>query len=104
MRLAPTAPTAALSLALLTACAPPPPATVASPPGPAIPPAGKDTCRAAAYASYLGKDYREVPPAPAGRTFRFICTSCAMTDDFNAERLNFFYDEATGRIVQLTCV
>ncbi len=103
MRPNPTALTAALSLALLTACASPPPVTVAPPPGPALPPAGADTCRAATYASYLGQDHRQVPPAPDGLTFRVACTTCAVTEDFSAQRLNFFYDAASGKVVQLTC-
>ena len=103
MRLHPTALTAALSIALLTACASPPPVTVTPPSGPALPPAGEDTCRAASFASYVGRDYRDVPPAPDGLTFRVACTTCAVTEDFSAQRLNFFYDEKTGRIVRLTC-
>ena len=102
MRPTPTALTAALSLALLTACATPAPVTV-TPPGPTLPPASEDTCRAATYASTLGDDYRSVPPAPEGRTFRVVCTTCAMTMDFNPERLNFFYDESSGKVVRLTC-
>jgi hypothetical protein len=103
MRLSPIAPAAALALVLLAACATPPPATVPPPPGPPLPPPGEDTCGAAAYAHTLGDDYRDVPPAPEGRVFRVVCTTCAMTMDFNAERLNFFYDTTTGRVVRLTC-
>lgn len=97
-----TALTAALSLVLLTACATPPPVTT-KPPGSALPPPSEDTCRAATYASTLGQDHRDVPPAPEGRTFRVVCTTCAMTMDFNPERLNFFYDQGSGRVVRLSC-
>src|SRR5688500_10055383 len=103
MRLNPTAPIAALSLALLTACATPPPVTVVPPPQPPMPPPSEDTCRAATYATYIGDDYRTVPPAPQGQVFRVVCTTCAMTMDFNPQRLNFFYDQTTGRIVRLSC-
>ncbi len=103
MRLNPTALTAALWLALLTACASPPPPAASTPPGPALPPAGADTCRAADFASYLGRNYRDVPPAPEGLSFRVACTTCAVTEDFSETRLNFYYDETSGRIVQLTC-
>lgn len=102
-RLNPTALTAALSLALLTACATPPPMVVSTSPGAALPPPSEDPCRAATYASHVGEDYREVPPAPEGRDFRVVCTTSPMTRDFNAQRLNFFYDEKPGRIVRLTC-
>jgi hypothetical protein len=102
MRPTPTAPITALSLALLAACAAPPPVTN-TPPGPTLPPASEDTCGAATYASHIGGNYRAFPPAPAGRTFRIVCTTCAMTEDFSAQRLNVLYDEASGRVVRLTC-
>ena len=106
MRLAPIA---VLSLALLTACATPlpapapPPAPGMPPPSAALPPASEDSCRAADYASTLGDDYRTVPAAPPGRVFRVVCTTCAMTKDLNVQRLNFFYDASTGRVVRLSC-
>ena len=103
--------TAAFSFALLTACATPPPVVITPPPGPApapapgptLPPPSEDTCTAANYSSWVGEDYRTVPPAPQGRVFRVVCTTCAMTMDFNAQRLNFIYDQATGDVVRLTC-
>ena len=103
MRIKPTVPTVALALVLLAGCATPTPVVVSPPPEPAIPPPGDDTCHAATYATYLGDDYRTVPAAPEGRVFRVVCTTCAMTMDFNSGRLNFFYDEASGKIVRLTC-
>ena len=102
MRIHPLAPAAA-ALALLAACATPPPAVVDPPRGPALPPASDDTCRAATYAGLLGEDYRAVPAAPEGRVFRVVCTTCPMTMDFNPNRVNFMYEQATGRVVQLTC-
>lgn len=102
MRIHLTAPTAALLVALLAACAAPPP-VANTPPGPAFPPASEDTCRAATFASYLGKNYREVPPAPEDLSFRIVCTTCAMTEDFSAQRLNFLYDASSGKVMRLTC-
>ena len=111
MRIRPTAPLAALSLALLlTACATPPPAGDTPPPAAgtpppttSLPPANDDTCGAAAYSSTIGDDYRTVPAAPSGRVFRVVCTTCPMTKDLNPRRLNFLYDEPTGKVVRLTC-
>ena len=103
MRLIALAPVAALTLALLTACATPAPVVVTPPAQPPLPPPSEDTCRAATYADTLGDDYRTVPPAPEGRVFRVVCTTCAMTMDFNAQRLNFFYDQTTGKVVRLSC-
>lgn len=103
MRIPPTAPLAALSLALLTACATPVPAPDTGS-HPVLPPLPKeDTCRAATYADRLGDDYRTLPAAPEGAVFRVVCTTCPMTMDFNAQRLNFFYEESTGKVVRLSC-
>ena len=77
--------------------------TPAPDPRPRLPAPGNDTCRAATYADTLGDDYRTLPSAPEGRVFRVVCTTCAMTMDFNAERLNFFYDATNGKVVRLTC-
>ena len=101
MRIAPTVPTAAFTLALLAACATTPPDTASHPTQPPLP--KEDTCRAATYADKLGDDYRTVPTAPAGEVFRVVCTTCPMTMDFNAQRLNFFYEQSTGKIVRLSC-
>jgi hypothetical protein len=102
MRITSTFSTAAIATALLAACGTTPPVTVV-PGEPRLPPPSEDTCRAGTYASTLGQDYRQVPPAPQGRVFRVVCTTCAMTMDFNPERLNFFYDEANGKVVRLSC-
>ena len=91
--------------AVLAGCASPPPVDVTPPPlrGPVVPSADADTCGARPLASLVGGDYRSVPPARPGQTIRVACTTCAITEDFSAQRLNVFYDAATGRIVRLTC-
>ena len=94
---------AVLAATLLAGCASPPPVVVAPPPGPVVPSADADTCGARPLASLVGGDYRRVPPARAGQTIRVACTTCAITEDFSAQRLNVFYDAATGKVVQLTC-
>lgn len=73
-------------------------------PGPsALPTAEQDTCQAASHASLLGLDYKRAPPAAAGKVIRVLCTTCPMTMDFNAERLNIFYDQSSGVISRLSC-
>lgn len=108
MRLVPIRFTA-LAVVLLAGCATPapgagsPPGAGTPPPAATLPPPAEDTCGAAAYASYVGRDHRQVPQEPAGRDFRVVCTTCPMTKDYSAQRLNFFYDTASGKVTRLTC-
>jgi len=44
-----------------------------------------------------------LPSAPAGQTFRVLCTTCAATMDYRENRVNFVYDEATGVIREVKC-
>jgi hypothetical protein len=92
-----------LAGALLAGCASPPPATMTPPPASAVPSGAADTCGARPLASLIGQDVGRVPPARDGQTIRVACTTCAITEDFSAQRLNVFFDEATGKIVRLTC-
>lgn len=70
---------------------------------PALPSGEADTCRASTYATLVGKDRKLTPPAPVGQVVRVVCTTCPMTMDFNAERLNIFYDAKTGIVTRLSC-
>ena len=92
-----------LAAIVLAGCASPPPVAVTPPPGPTVPRGTADTCGAAPLASLVGGDYRRVPPARDGQTIRVACTTCAITEDFSAQRLNVFYDAASGKVVRLTC-
>ena len=103
MRTTPNNHLAFLALFVLAGCAAPPPATAPPSAEPVLPSAAADTCGAAEHAALIGRDYRRVPPARAGQTIRIACTTCAITEDFSAQRLNVFYDTATGKVVRLTC-
>ena len=70
---------------------------------PSLPTAEQDTCGASTYATWLGQEYGRVPPAPAGKVVRVVCSTCPMTMDFSAERLNIIYDEKTGLVTRLSC-
>ncbi len=73
-------------------------------PGPGAPPDGAPTqCRADQYRYLIGRNRSEIPPTPAGRTWRVACTTCPVTMDYNPNRLNIFYDEATGVIRRVEC-
>jgi len=71
---------------------------------PMTPPAdGPSECKADAYRSYIGRNRSELPTKPAGETWRVTCTTCAVTMDFNPNRLNVVYDEASGIIREVKC-
>jgi hypothetical protein len=66
-------------------------------------PVKTDTCGAKTYAWVVGKSKDRIPPAPSGKVVRVVCTTCMMTMDFNAERVNIFFDRKTGLVTRLSC-
>lgn len=81
----------------LAACAPLPPTET--------PPMedGPDLCMAARYQSLIGRNRSEIPQAPAGANWRVTCTTCAVTMDYRAERLNIVYDSQSGIVREVKC-
>ena len=104
---------AAIGLALtLAACSsgpsevtPPPRAApgpiAAQPPEPAAP--SRDQCGAADLQGLVGKPRTEIPIPIDPNKQRVACTTCPVTMDFSPERLNFFFDAATGVIKEIRC-
>ncbi|MBL8772281.1 MAG: peptidase inhibitor I78 [Phenylobacterium sp.] len=78
--------------------APPPPASSA--PAPPPPP---DTCGARQHQHLVGRPRSEVPVPLDPNRQRVACTTCPVTMDYNAERLNFFFDAGTGLIKEVRC-
>ncbi|WP_165843846.1 peptidase inhibitor I78 [Phenylobacterium kunshanense] len=76
--------------------APPPPVASAPPPEP-------DTCGAKAHQHLVGRPRSEVPVPVRPELQRVACTTCPVTMDFNENRLNFFFDAATGLIREVRC-
>lgn len=70
---------------------------------PASPPSGDDQCRASEYRRYVGRNRSQLPPEPAGETWRVTCTTCPVTMDYNPRRLNILYEESTGVIHEVKC-
>jgi len=96
----------------LAACstAPEPTPPTAPPPGPAPAPApapapepAADMCHAAAHQNLVGRPKSEIPVPVKPELQRVACTTCAITMDFNPNRLNFFFDAQTGLIKQVRC-
>ena len=60
-------------------------------------------CKVSDYQSYVGRNRSTIPTAPAGQTFRMLCTTCAATMDSRENRVNFVYDEATNIVREVKC-
>ena len=81
--------------------APPPPPRVEAPPPP--PPAPADTCGAGSLRYLVGRPKSEIPIPVDPSKRRVACTSCPVTMDYRADRLNIFFDADTGIIKEVKC-
>jgi len=80
------------------------PAPVAArPPEPAPGTPHADRCGAAEAQALVGKSRTEIPIPIDPAKQRVACTTCPVTMDFSPERLNFFFDAATGVIKEVRC-
>ncbi len=79
----------------------PPPVAAVPVPVPAQTP--KDACGASELQHLVGRPRSEIPVPvnPNGR--RVTCTTCPVTMDHRADRLNIFFDADTGIIKQVSC-
>ncbi|MET0606357.1 MAG: hypothetical protein ABWZ80_07860 [Beijerinckiaceae bacterium] len=60
------------------------------------------SCKGDNLQSYIGKPFAELRRVrPDGR---YVCSTCAMTMDFRADRLTVTYDVKTMRVTELRCV
>lgn len=64
---------------------------------------GFKACKVSDYQSYVGRNRSTIPTAPAGQTFRVLCTTCAATMDYRENRVNFVYDAATDIVREVKC-
>jgi hypothetical protein len=95
-----------LAAGLLAACqstTPETDATPASEPPTAAAEPAADSCGAAAHASLVGQDKSRAPATSDARPVRVVCSTCPMTMDYNAARLNVIFDEKTGVVQKLDC-
>ena len=96
-------------LATLAGCAadaPPPqpaPGPTAPPPAPPPPPREPDLCGAGEAQRFVGRPRSEIPVPLRPERQRVVCTTCPMTMDFRADRLNFFFDAASGIVKEVKC-
>lgn len=101
---------ALFALAACSTAPEPAPAPAGPPPGPAPAPApapapepAADMCHAADHQNLVGRQKSEIPVPVKPELQRVACTTCAITMDFNPNRLNFFFDAQTGLIKQVRC-
>lgn len=83
----------AAALVLAGACAPVQPVVNAETP---------QVCDTAASQSLIGSHVGAVSFA-AGANVRIVCTTCATTRDYRADRLNVRFNEQTGIIERVDC-
>ena len=90
--------TAAMMLAACSSMAKPADSDAGPPANP-----DADACHASQYQSLVGKKITDLPPKPEGAVWRQACTACAVTMDFNPNRMNIFFDKDTEVIKQVRC-
>jgi len=99
-----------LVLAACSTPAPPPPAPPPAPvarPEPQKPPEFKpvdnDRCGAKDLQYLIGKPRTEIPVPLEPSKRRVLCSTCAATMDFRADRQTIVFDTETGIIKSITC-
>jgi hypothetical protein len=62
-----------------------------------------DACHAKDMQRLVGRPKTDAPVPVKPDLQRVACTTCAITMDYNPERLNIFFDENTGIIKEVRC-
>ncbi|HEX3407196.1 MAG TPA: proteinase inhibitor i78 [Caulobacteraceae bacterium] len=87
--------------------APPPAAEAPPPPPPVVAPpqalGASDTCGADPLQYLVGKPHTDIPVPVNPGLRRVVCSSCAVTQEFNAARQTIVYDSQTGLVRSVKC-
>jgi len=78
-------------------------AEATEPVGSRMPDADADLCRAAEHRHLIGKPKSEIPVPVEVINRRVVCTTCPVTEDFSAYRLNIFFNAETELVEQVRC-
>ncbi|AQR63504.1 hypothetical protein BZG35_11640 [Brevundimonas sp. LM2] len=68
-----------------------------------MPDGTEDLCKAADFQYLVGRSRTEIPVPVEVVSRRVVCTTCPVTQDFSAHRLNIFYNEQTDIVEQVRC-
>jgi len=60
-------------------------------------------CQPSDYQEYVGRNRSTIPAAPAGRSFRILCSTCAATMDYRFDRVTFTYDDTSNLVTRVAC-
>ena len=63
----------------------------------------RDACGAYELQHLVGRHRSEIPVPVEPSKRRVACTTCPVTMDFRADRLNIFFDADTGLIKEVKC-
>lgn len=77
--------------------------STAPPPPPSSAPPTADACNARGHQHLVGRPRSEIPVPAKPELHRVACLGCPITMDYNPQRLNFFFDAATGIIKEVRC-
>ena len=97
---------AALAASCAPASQPPPLPLVEPPPHPpvmVVPEPPRDQCGAEALQNLVGKPKTEIPVPVVIDNRRVTCTTCPITEEYVAKRLNIFFDADTGLVKEVRC-
>jgi hypothetical protein len=67
------------------------------------PPQMTDLCKANDLQWLVGKSRTEIPIAADIVNRRVVCTTCPVTEDYSAYRLNIFFNAETDRVELVRC-
>lgn len=67
------------------------------------PPAEADLCKAGEMQWLVGKPKTDIPVPVEVVNRRVTCSTCPITEDYSAHRLNIFFNQETGIVEQVRC-